>query len=31
MKTGMNLLLWTTEMKPEHDILLEQIKANLKR
>src|SRR5579872_240694 len=27
MKTGMNLLLWTTEVTPEHDRLLEQIKA----
>jgi D-psicose/D-tagatose/L-ribulose 3-epimerase len=26
MKTGMNLLLWTTEITPEHDRLLEQIK-----
>ena len=27
MKTGMNLLLWTTELTPEHDGLLDQIKA----
>ena len=27
MKTGMNLLLWTTEVTPEHDGLLDQIKA----
>src|SRR4051812_20533587 len=27
MKTGMNLLLWTTELKPEHDGLLDAIKA----
>ncbi len=27
MKTGMNLLLWTTEVTPEHDGLLEQLKA----
>ncbi len=26
MKTGMNLLLWTTEVTPEHDGLLEQLK-----
>jgi D-psicose/D-tagatose/L-ribulose 3-epimerase len=26
MKTGMNLLLWTSEVKPEHDALLERIK-----
>lgn len=27
MKTGMNLLLWTTEVTPEHDGLLDQIKG----
>jgi D-psicose/D-tagatose/L-ribulose 3-epimerase len=27
MKTGMNLLLWTTEVTPEHDRLLEQLKG----
>lgn len=27
MKTGMNLLLWGTEIGPEHDPILEQIKA----
>lgn len=27
MKIGMNLLLWTTEVTPEHDALLDQIKA----
>ena len=27
MKTGMNLLLWTTEVTAEHDGLLEQLKA----
>jgi D-psicose/D-tagatose/L-ribulose 3-epimerase len=27
MKTGMNLLLWTTEVTSEHDGLLDQIKA----
>ncbi len=27
MKTGMNLLLWTTEVTPEHDPLLDQLKA----
>ena len=27
MKTGMNLLLWTTEVTPEHDGLLDQLKA----
>ena len=27
MKTGMNLLLWTTELTPEHDGLLDEIKA----
>ncbi len=27
MKTGMNLLLWTTELTPEHDGLLDGIKA----
>ncbi len=27
MKTGMNLLLWTTEVTPEHDGLLEELKA----
>jgi D-psicose/D-tagatose/L-ribulose 3-epimerase len=27
MKTGMNLLLWTTEISAEHDSLLDQIKA----
>src|SRR5436305_5945436 len=27
MKTGMNLLLWTTEVTAEHDHLLDQIKA----
>jgi D-psicose/D-tagatose/L-ribulose 3-epimerase len=27
MKTGMNLLLWTTEVKPEHDPILDRIKA----
>src|SRR5437660_1216571 len=27
MKTGMNLLLWTTEVTAEHDPLLDQIKA----
>src|SRR5918998_2955086 len=26
MKTGMNLLLWTTELTPEHDGLLDGIK-----
>jgi D-psicose/D-tagatose/L-ribulose 3-epimerase len=26
MKTGMNLLLWTTEVKPEHDPILDQLK-----
>ncbi|MDR3639175.1 MAG: sugar phosphate isomerase/epimerase [Isosphaeraceae bacterium] len=26
MKTGMNLLLWTTEVTAEHDVLLDQIK-----
>ena len=26
MKTGMNLLLWTTEVTPEHDKLLDRIK-----
>jgi D-psicose/D-tagatose/L-ribulose 3-epimerase len=26
MKTGMNLLLWTTEVKPEHDPILEKLK-----
>ena len=26
MKTGMNLLLWTTEVTAEHDGLLDQIK-----
>ena len=26
MKTGMNLLLWTTEVTPEHDKLLEKLK-----
>ncbi len=26
MKTGMNLLLWTTELTPEHDGLLDEIK-----
>ena len=28
MKTGMNLLLWTTEVSAEHDPLLDQIKAD---
>ena len=27
MKTGMNLLLWTTEVKDEHDPILDRIKA----
>lgn len=27
MKTGMNLLLWTTEVTAEHDALLDQLKA----
>jgi len=27
MKIGMNLLLWTTEVTPEHDPVLEQLKA----
>jgi D-psicose/D-tagatose/L-ribulose 3-epimerase len=27
MKIGMNLLLWTTEVTPEHDALLDQLKA----
>src|SRR3954466_6758060 len=27
MKTGMNLLLWTTEVTAEHDGLLDQLKA----
>ncbi|WZO96950.1 sugar phosphate isomerase/epimerase [Isosphaeraceae bacterium EP7] len=27
MKTGMNLLLWTTEVGPEHDGVLDQLKA----
>ena len=27
MKTGMNLLLWTTEVKPEHDPILDRLKA----
>jgi D-psicose/D-tagatose/L-ribulose 3-epimerase len=27
MKTGMNLLLWTTEVKEEHDPILDRIKA----
>ena len=27
MKTGMNLLLWTTEVREEHDPILEKIKA----
>ena len=26
MKTGMNLLLWTTEVTPEHDKLLDRLK-----
>jgi D-psicose/D-tagatose/L-ribulose 3-epimerase len=27
MKTGMNLLLWTTQVTPEHDPILDQLKA----
>jgi D-psicose/D-tagatose/L-ribulose 3-epimerase len=27
MKTGMNLLLWTTHVTPEHDAILDQLKA----
>lgn len=27
MKTGMNLLLWTTEVKPEHDPILDRLKG----
>ncbi len=27
MKTGMNLLLWTTEVKEEHDPILDRIKG----
>jgi D-psicose/D-tagatose/L-ribulose 3-epimerase len=27
MKTGMNLLLWTTHVTPEHDPILDQLKA----
>jgi D-psicose/D-tagatose/L-ribulose 3-epimerase len=27
MKTGMNLLLWTTEVTPEHDALLDNLKG----
>src|SRR3954451_11952341 len=27
MKIGMNLLLWTTEVTPEHDALLDQLKG----
>ena len=27
MKTGMNLLLWTTHVTPEHDAILDQLKV----
>src|SRR5271155_2751386 len=27
MKTGMNLLLWTTHVTPEHDAILDQLKS----